>query len=120
MDAAAADAEEAAAAAHHEAAQRQAAAAGAAPGADDDAQDMDVGEDGEEADDMEADAPEEGRPGGTTKECMECGEEKVALLKTLLLLAALTAGHRFTATCMFGNHLRSQYCMASAWWTVCV
>lgn len=77
MDVAAADAEEAAAAAHHEAAQRQAAAAGAAPDADDDAQDMDAAEDGEEADDMEADAPEEGRPSGTTKECMECGEEKV-------------------------------------------
>jgi hypothetical protein len=77
MDAAAADAEEAAAAAHHEAAQRQAAAAGAAPDADDDAQDMDAAEDGEEADDMEADAAEEGRPSGTTKECMECGEEKV-------------------------------------------
>ena len=78
MDAAAADAEEAAAAAHHEAAQRQAAAAEAAH-PDDDVQDMDAAEDGEEADDMEADAAEEGRPSGTTKECMECGEEKVGL-----------------------------------------
>ena len=83
MDAAAADAEEAAAAAHHEAAQRQAAAAGAAADADDDAQDMDAAEDGEEADDMEADAAEEGRPSGTTKECMECGEEKVGCLHPL-------------------------------------
>jgi hypothetical protein len=86
MDAAAADAEEAAAAAHHEAAQRQAADGAAGDNAGGASPDSRSTEDGEEADRAEADAPEEDAPSGTTKKCMECGEEKVGLLCVFTLL----------------------------------
>lgn len=79
--------EAAAAAAHHEAAEREAAEAADAAQAGDPGTALaaDADADGE-ADDMDAadadgDAPEEGAPSGATKECMECGEEKVSDLQ---------------------------------------
>ena len=86
MDAAAADAEEAAAAAHHEAAQRQAAAGAAGGDAGGASPDSGAAEDGQEPDHAEADMVEEGAPSGTSKECMECGEEKVGSKGMITLL----------------------------------